>query len=475
MKHFSFLLALLLFSTFSIAQEEDPVDYIAHEWGTFTTVHGSDGGYLSGLYKEEEHLPNFVYSHSGFSPDPAVQKGLYKEAAAVTVKMETPVIYFYGDQSFDINVKVDFPNGSISQWYPRRNDGEENPINKDLDFSTPYKGWIDWNAKVLAPNTGEEINTNPDLETPTWIRPRETDANLVKCGEEVEKFLFYRGVGNFELPLSLRMADDQTLSITNSGADDVGYAFVYEKWDNSPAKVWWTGQVTAGKEINITAPNEPMTETALDEAFEEFVGALVDAGLFEKEARSMLNTWHESYFNSYGLKVFWIVPSSLTDEILPLELEPKPTGLARVLVGRTEILTPSFEKQITKEINANPLLNSWVRDRYYLAYQQRAQQLLTVDSYSAEKYYPPATEGHIEIFPNPADHQITIRVVTDEYSDFEISNASGAIVLNGPTSFHRGSMTIDIDALETGVYHIKLNKPNNVESDLKAHSFVVVK
>lgn len=476
MKHFFCLLALLVFSTLCNAQVEDPIDYVAHEWGTFTTVHGSDGSYLSGLYKEEEHLPNFVYSHSGFSPDPSVQKGLYKPAEAVTVKMETPVIYFYSDQSFDVEVKVDFPNGSISQWYPQRNDGEENPINKKLDFSSPYEGWIGWNAKVLGKNTEEKINTNSALETPTWVRPRETDANLVKCGEEIEKFLFYRGIGNFELPLSLQMTDDQTLSITNSGKDDIGYAFVYEKWDNTPAKVWWTGGVASGKKMLLTAPDEPMTETALDEAFDEFVAALVDAGLFEKEARSMLNTWHESYFNSYGVKIFWIVPTALTEEILPMELEPKPSRLARVLVGRSEVLTPSFETQLAKDINEDPLQNPWVNDRYYLAYKERAEQLLTVDNPSADIYYSPVPEGHMEVFPNPAEHEITILVMTDTgFTEFEISNSSGAVVLSGPISFNRRGMRIDIDALEAGVYHIKLNNPDGVEPELKAHSFVVVK
>ena len=32
-------------------------DYQLHEWGTFTTVSGSDGVLLSGLDREEEFLP----------------------------------------------------------------------------------------------------------------------------------------------------------------------------------------------------------------------------------------------------------------------------------------------------------------------------------------------------------------------------------------------------------------------------------
>ena len=58
--------------------------YVVHEWGTFTAVQGSDGGDLPGLLHDPFDLPEFVYD-------------LTDELAltALTVKMETPVVYFY--------------------------------------------------------------------------------------------------------------------------------------------------------------------------------------------------------------------------------------------------------------------------------------------------------------------------------------------------------------------------------------------
>ncbi len=38
--------------------------YVAHEWGTFTSMQGSDGVTLEGLQHEEEGLPDFVYSRT---------------------------------------------------------------------------------------------------------------------------------------------------------------------------------------------------------------------------------------------------------------------------------------------------------------------------------------------------------------------------------------------------------------------------
>src|SRR6478735_876596 len=84
--------------------------YTLHEWGTFTTVAGSDGVLLAGLEREEASLPLFSYSHFGLengnfpqgfddltrrhgsTPIFAFSKGLKRPVRGVTVKMETPVI-----------------------------------------------------------------------------------------------------------------------------------------------------------------------------------------------------------------------------------------------------------------------------------------------------------------------------------------------------------------------------------------------
>jgi len=47
--------------------------------------------------------------------------------------------------------------------------------------------------------------------------------------------------------------------------------------------------------------------------------ALVEEGLFPDEAEALLNTWQLSYFQSPGLRLFFIVPREWTDFHLPLE------------------------------------------------------------------------------------------------------------------------------------------------------------
>ncbi|MEP7236005.1 MAG: hypothetical protein ABI778_11990, partial [Ignavibacteriota bacterium] len=143
MRYFFTILTGLIF--FSISAASQPL--AVHEWGTFTTLHGSDGGTLSGLYFEEEQLPPFVFHFPGFSPDPAIAQNGYTPCKDVTVKMETPVIYFYSQSERQVNVHVDFPHGAITQWYPNRSGGEVIPQSGLIDFSQPeMSGSIDWKA-----------------------------------------------------------------------------------------------------------------------------------------------------------------------------------------------------------------------------------------------------------------------------------------------------------------------------------------
>jgi hypothetical protein len=81
---------------------------VVHEWGTFTTLSGSNGTQLVGLTHDEEALPKFVYRRD------ALEKGF----DGVRVKMETPVIYVYSDREREISVDVGLAKGIMSQLYP---------------------------------------------------------------------------------------------------------------------------------------------------------------------------------------------------------------------------------------------------------------------------------------------------------------------------------------------------------------------
>jgi hypothetical protein len=63
----------------------------------------------------------------------------------------------------------------------------------------------------------------------------------------------------------------------------------------------------------------------------------------------MLATWGDSWFEE-GSRLIYIVPRQYVDSILPLTISPAPTQLARVFVGRIELVTPATENSIQAAI-----------------------------------------------------------------------------------------------------------------------------
>ena len=79
--------------------------------------------------------------------------------------------------------------------------------------------------------------------------------------------------------------------------------------------------------------------------------SLIEAGLYQKEALAMVNTWERSYFRTDGLRLLYILPRKDVDSAIPIHIEPGPDQLVRVMVGRVEVLTPQRERQIEKFIS----------------------------------------------------------------------------------------------------------------------------
>jgi hypothetical protein len=63
----------------------------------------------------------------------------------------------------------------------------------------------------------------------------------------------------------------------------------------------------------------------------------------------MLETWGDSWFEE-GSRLIYIVPRQYVDSILPLSISPAPAQLARVFVGRIELITPATRKSIETAI-----------------------------------------------------------------------------------------------------------------------------
>src|SRR5579871_2933002 len=90
------LVALTATAGLLAASFETQGDFVAHEWGTFTSVQGGDGELLQWQPLQTAELPGFVH------------RCLLLKGEMVTLKrMETPVIYFYPDKDMNVDVRVD--------------------------------------------------------------------------------------------------------------------------------------------------------------------------------------------------------------------------------------------------------------------------------------------------------------------------------------------------------------------------------
>ena len=211
----AFLLVTTALVSAGLTQSPAP-NLVVHEWGTFTSVAGHDGRAvewqpLSG----PSDLPCFVRVLNPVCSKCVTPTSVLPTLRA-TVRMETPVLYFYSEQARTVKVDVGFRGGSISQWYPERSGGESSPRMPlphefravlPIDFSNGFNGSAAWKVNVLKPGTSDAFSARRDSETPQWPRARVADANRVRGSKgEVEGFIFYRGLGNFALPLKVKAA-----------------------------------------------------------------------------------------------------------------------------------------------------------------------------------------------------------------------------------------------------------------------------
>lgn len=305
---------------------------VVHEWGTFTSIAGHDGEALEWRpLNGSSDLPSFVYDLNALN-GAGLRSGkpCIKCDMTALVRMETPVIYFYADHETSVSVRVSIMKGKITEWYPQA---------RLVYGSTPSDG-IDWGRITVMPGTEETFPI--ESKASHYYPARETDAAPLRIctskGVQHEKFLFYRGVGTFEQPLKVKL-DGGMILARDTSSEEVKHLIVFEKRNG---QIGYSTVVSGKDEMTSPRPLLGQTQESLEDELE---GMLLSQGLYEKEADAMLKTWRDSWFEE-GLRVFYIVPRKVTDSILPLTVEPQPTEISRVLVGRIEIITPEMEAEI---------------------------------------------------------------------------------------------------------------------------------
>jgi hypothetical protein len=331
---------------------------VVHEWGTFTSVAGSDGITLEGIQREEEGLPPFVYDRTKVRNCPfraQGYKGLEVPVSGATQKMETPVIYFHTAARRRVRVRVDFVRGLLTQWYPVTDllGPPEGSVEKGpLDLAKVDRSFLEWEVDLLP---GESPAFPKVGEGDPWRFARAVDAAAVRTVPrpegrsgpvEAERFLFYRGLGTFSLPIDAEAKGAARTALRNGAVEPLPAAFALEIGPGG-ARMRALGAVPAGSTVDAGLGKcalEPV-DGVVARLREAVAGALEAQGLRADEAKAMVETWSRSWFRSEGTRILYLVPRPCVDAILPMRITPAPDSLVRVLVGRIEVLTPEVEAE----------------------------------------------------------------------------------------------------------------------------------
>ena len=171
-----------------------PDIFTVHEWGTCTSLQDELGRELAGINVDDEPVPAFVHNLSRYVLNPTFvtsrhwrfrMKAVPRRHPFVTMRLETPVIYFYppagAKTPFEVDVSVKFRGGWLSEFYP--------------DAKAVAPG-IDWQAQQsfvfgeLKPDTisslrwkGLRVGTDkagPKTDEHVWLAPRDVDAAFVQ-------------------------------------------------------------------------------------------------------------------------------------------------------------------------------------------------------------------------------------------------------------------------------------------------------
>src|SRR5262249_18072895 len=123
---------------------------------------------------------------------------------SVRSKMETPVVYFYSSEARRVNLKVEFPNGLLTHWFPNADVTPRSELNVPLDVATIERSTMSATLDLTPEGDAmTEASAIPKVgpEEP-WDFARQVHANYVRTSEgETERYFFYRGLGKVSLPV----------------------------------------------------------------------------------------------------------------------------------------------------------------------------------------------------------------------------------------------------------------------------------
>jgi hypothetical protein len=322
-------------------------DLVVHEWGVFTVL--NDAKYANANRKEEwGSLPKFFYRQF---PEERLRW--------LPSLWDKPIVYFYAKPaSLRLRVQVRFPEGAPVVWWPAAADPVDDwPGTLSKQKPRPFRAltwdaWVGDIAPVLvryapakAQQPGAKLEDFP-LAADCWLNQARlpTASRVTVIGSdpakekrgpgsqerlETERFLYYDGLVPAPDYLHCEKVDDTSVTLRNLAKFDLTRLFVVDRREKGRVRF---AIIDGAKQALAASTARRLDLQAVGDTDWPALGkkqirqALLDAGLFEAEADSLLTIWHKHLFEAEGITALHILPVSEYDRMLPLDVQPAPAA-----------------------------------------------------------------------------------------------------------------------------------------------------
>ena len=291
-----------------------------HEWGTFTSIAGEDGRAVEWRPQAGPERPALLRRAGRFN---------VKGTMSGTVRMETPVLYFYAPRELTVNVTVRFRQGAVTEWFPQAAPPWRCGPARAFDST------ITWNDVRVSPRRRGSSRTSGASH---YYTARNTDATPLEAGIEAEKFLFYRGVGAFDPPITAPSGRRKDRRL-DAGGQPIGDVMLFENRGGAIA-------YDVRHDLTGRRPRSIVRRWTTERP------AARGAGTDPRGARSLSEGSRRHGRHVARLVVRGRRAAPLhrvardVDAILPLTMTPAPPAVARVFVGRIELVTPVTRRDV---------------------------------------------------------------------------------------------------------------------------------
>jgi hypothetical protein len=317
---------------------------VVHEWGVFR-VHEDVQMANADVRAEWDDLPGFVYGHIQGRQVP-------QHWGALEIRKK-PVLFFHAAEPVQVRLRIDFPGGMPGVWWPAtvsptvEGNQPKPQVGSSLEWDLAIKKAPEgWRPKAAEP---------PAVVKGHWVeRLRKVEADEVfaryspnPLDVERERFVYYDGLFPQGKWVQVKVEQGR-VGLTSRVKHPLFDVTVVDHRVEGKVRVGRLDRLDAGQEVRAVAFTDADAGRFVADASTLLVRQLTAAGLFEDEARSLVDVRRQDLFERPGLHLFYRLPQEEYERRMPLTLTPRAEKVVRVGL----VMQPHLEPDLSQRVRA---------------------------------------------------------------------------------------------------------------------------